>query len=461
MVSSNDFLSQTTLVLDAGENLDFLRAKLNQVGAPGQSAFARMVIATLPGQKTKILAKLPDNFFTAEVVEIQSLRLDLYPLLRTPFLAYLPANAPYSPPQSNQGSGMEKFPLFIQPWVPLVNASDTEWARGVYLSLGWISTPALLQKIGLERSLSLRELERIARATQPCIPYFSQDATEPRMGEAGLVTEPPKLNTLSKIAVLIPYFKCEEWLEQCLDSMVRQTRPPEAIVVLDDASPQPPLGIVKKFPTVTLMRSPENGGPYRLIQSLIDQTQFDGYMFQDADDWSSLDRLELLLKEAERTGAEWIGTQELLIFEDVMHAVRYPPVLNGTGKINIKGTFSHPTSLVSRDLIARLGGFASGMRFSGDFEFFERSVWAGKAVNVDRYGYFRRIRKDSLTTAESTGFASTARKEWEDLIQNRFRINQNRVSKGQPPLLEPLKTAPTIRFEHLAGPPLVMGGSSK
>jgi hypothetical protein len=150
-----------------------------------------------------------------------------------------------------------------------------------------------------------------------------------------------------------------------------------------------------------------------------------------------------------------------LIFEDVIHAVRYPTVLNGTGKINIRGTFSHPTSLVARNLITRLGGYASGMPFSGDFEFFCRAVWSGKAANLDRYGYFRRIRKDSLTTAESTGFASAARKAWEDRLQNRFRENRERITQGQAPLLEPLQTASTIHFEHLAGPSLRMTGSPK
>jgi hypothetical protein len=33
----------------------------------------------------------------------------------------------------------------------------------------------------------------------------------------------------------------------------------------------------------------------------------------------------------------------------------------------------HPTSLVSRRLVAELGGYSSGMRFSGDDEFLRRA----------------------------------------------------------------------------------------
>ena len=58
----------------------------------------------------------------------------------------------------------------------------------------------------------------------------------------------------------MPHFNCTQWLEQCLDSLVSQTRPPENIVVADDVSTEDPLPIVSKFPSVTLLRARENGG---------------------------------------------------------------------------------------------------------------------------------------------------------------------------------------------------------
>lgn len=81
---------------------------------------------------------------------------------------------------------------------------------------------------------------------------------------------------------------------------------------------------------------------------------------------------------------------------------------------------------------------------------------AGKVANLDRYAYFRRIRKDSLITSEKTGLASSPRKEVDAQIQAKRKENLDRVSKGQAPLLEPLKTAPAVVFEHLAGPPLAI-----
>ena len=72
---------------------------------------------------------------------------------------------------------------------------------------------------------------------------------------------------------------------------------------------------------MTLLHATENVGPYRLIQQVMDDTDYDAYLFQDADDWSAPERLERLLEGAESTGAELIGSQEVRVFCDEPEAV--------------------------------------------------------------------------------------------------------------------------------------------
>ena len=55
----------------------------------------------------------------------------------------------------------------------------------------------------------------------------------------------------SSVLALIPHFRCEEWLDDCLQSLLDQTRPLDGIVVIDDASDDPPLDIVERYPGVT------------------------------------------------------------------------------------------------------------------------------------------------------------------------------------------------------------------
>ena len=66
--------------------------------------------------------------------------------------------------------------------------------------------------------------------------------------------------------------------------------------MIDDASDEPPLEIVARLPHVTLLHADRNVGPYRLVQQVIEETDYDAYLFQDADDWSAPDRLEQLLR---------------------------------------------------------------------------------------------------------------------------------------------------------------------
>ena len=454
-MNSSEDPSRCTLVLESGENLDFLAAKLAQAFYAGQPAPSKILVACPPGLKAKTLQKISAVRDKAEVLEFRNLFRELPPHVSTPLLAFLPVNAPYSPPPLENLEKAGRNSPFVRPWIPLVSIPETQWARLVYMAFGWVSNLSFLQwPLDGPGSLDLSGLERASQKNRARLPYLSSPSSTLRT--AGLAgTASGGLTSKSKILALVPHFKCEQWLDQCLDSLVRQTRPPDAIAVLDDASPNPPLDIVRQYGQVTLLKSPENVGPYRMLQSVIGRTDFNGYLFQDADDWSSLDRLERLLEEAERTGAEWIGTQELMYFDETIHAMRYPLDLNHAAPSGLRHPFCYPSSLISGNFLTRLGGFASGLHFSGDFELLSRALFAGKVRNLDRYCYYRRIRKDSLITSETTGLASQARKEVDQQVEKRKGENLDRISKGLQPLLEPIKTAAPLRFEHLAGPALI------
>jgi hypothetical protein len=268
---------------------------------------------------------------------------------------------------------------------------------------------------------------------------------------------PPRLTRQSTIAALVPHYHCEQWLDDCLSSLAQQTRPLDAIVVLDDGSPAPPVDIVKAYPHVTLLAAPDNVGPYRLLQQAIDDTDYDGYLFQDADDWSGRDRLERLLAEAGRTGAELVGCQEALICCDIaeVQPVRYP--LDVNRELAMKpGLFglAHHASVVSRDLMVRIGGFATGLRFGGDSELLQRAVHAARVRNVPQCCYFRRERQGSLTTDASTGMASPERLALSATLRWRAATDAAARSEGRSISLLPSATAGPVVLTHLAGPAL-------
>lgn len=394
--------------------------------------------------------------------------------INTEFTAILPANIQlnFLPPQLTNTAL-----AFLTPKVELPLETAKQYPVN---SLGWIaSTPSIkaaLPQLEIKHWNLLavaRELERQniaftwgtakantdykkARQFNPKT-VINNDKNIDRVDQENVnyPVEYAPITSQSRVLAVIPHFRCEQFLHRCLQSLVTQTRPLDGIVVIDDGSESPPVDIVREFPGVTLLTSALNVGPYRLIQQVIEQTDYDAYLFQDADDWSSCDRLELLLAAAANYGAELVGTQELRVFEDdTILPVVYP--LNVSAALTEKPghPLLHPTSLVSRNLVLKLGGFATGLRFSGDTEFLLRSQFAATIVNIPDYAYFRRHRCDSLTTDRQTGLNSPVRLELIQQLKKKAIANTAQVRSGKLPDLRPLNTAQAIELNHITGFPL-------
>jgi glycosyltransferase involved in cell wall biosynthesis len=266
-----------------------------------------------------------------------------------------------------------------------------------------------------------------------------------------------RINRHSSILAIVPHYRCEDWLGDALESLLQQSRPLDGIVVVDDGSPEPPASVVRHFPSVTLLAAESNGGPYRLFQAVVTQTGYDAYLPHDADDWSSPDRLALLLAEAERSGAEMIGSQShrLLCTEGEVVPTIFPLDVNAAHVDKpTRHAIMHPSCVISRDLILRAGGYATGLKFGGDTEFEHRATHVGRIVNIPQFTYIVRRRPDSLVSSLETGLESASRKEGKRVEFERAIANASRAAKGEPPDLTPQATADPVNLCHIAGPRL-------
>lgn len=353
---------------------------------------------------------------------------------------------------------------FLAPLLPLIEL-PTETAKVAGEAIAWMASANLvksaLPQLGEPLNWTLLNMAQVleqegvffrwqtASALQNSSHLAnSSDVQLHQLREPVLVREP--------VLAVVPHYRCEAWLTQCLRSLLAQTHPPDGIVVIDDGSEQPPIEIVEQFPTVTLLAAPDRVGPYRLIQQVIDDTHYWGYLFQDADDWSSSDRLQHLLHKALTTGAELVGTQELRVYDDgTLVPVSYPLDVNAALATHPGHPLLHPTSLVTRDLVQRIGGFATGLRFGGDTEFLLRAVWSATVVNIPNYSYFRRKRPDSLTTHPETGLESPARRALLSQLKQRAIARQQAVAVGESVDLSAIATGPAIALKHIIGPRLV------
>jgi hypothetical protein len=398
--------------------------------------------------------------------------------IKTDIIGYIPSRiipSPFLPKITSKN---------LAPWVSLVTLPQ-ETAREISVdAVGWILSTSLarivLPQLGevenwtilaianaLERNCIAFEWKSISASNLIDSSLSGLDIKSLNANELTPQINPSKIPNFnsatgtsltinSRVLAIVPHYHCEVWLERCLRGLMAQTRPLGSIVVIDDGSENPPVTIIEKFPNVTLLTSPINVGPYRLVQQIIEDTDYDAYLFQDADDWSSCERLEKLLHAAAFSGAELIGTQEFRVYEEQskLAPVCYPLDVNQALAEKPGHPLLHPSSLVTRDLVMRLGGFATGLKFGGDTEFLLRAAFVARIVNVPDYCYFRRKRSGSLTTSPDTGLDSPARVQLQMTLKDRAYANYAAMREGRPPELSPLVKAEPLRLFHVTGPKL-------
>jgi len=265
------------------------------------------------------------------------------------------------------------------------------------------------------------------------------------------------VNRNSSVLGIVTHYECEEYLPIAIASLINQTHPLSNIVVVDDASPKSPIDIVSRFPAVTLLRSSKNVGPFALIQNIVDTTNYNAYLQQDADDWSSKERLALSLDLAAMTGAGIIGTHQVNIGqrEGGLHQelIEHPEDAGRAYRENAAGWYmTWGTTLCSRDLFRDLGGLATGLRLEADSDFFRRACFISKMLNVPEFCYFRRLRPQSLTQGKATGHQSAERLREREQSFMQLRANVEALKRGDPIDLQPLSRIPAVRLKHEAGP---------
>lgn len=252
------------------------------------------------------------------------------------------------------------------------------------------------------------------------------------------------------VAAIVTHYNRPHLVNDAIRSLLAQTRLPDVIVVLDDASEGFGPETVISHPLISVYRSTENVGPYRLIEWAIRNVPFTWYMIQDCDDISAPTRLENLLAAASRHNADMVCS-----------AIRHQVVATGeTRDVTFAADASaqlrvgNPlalclwgSSILSRALWARVGGIATGLRFSGDAEFVSRACCVGRVINIPTIELLRRIYPDSLTRRPDTGMQSPARKALHQQLRAQADARVAALRAGLPADLRPISTAPEIRME--------------
>lgn len=114
---------------------------------------------------------------------------------------------------------------------------------------------------------------------------------------------------MPKISIIVPVYNVQQYIGQCLESLVNQTFDDIEIIIVDDGSPDESYKIYEKYAEkdsrVRIIKK-ENAGVSEARNTGIDNAAGDFLMFVDSDDWMEPDGCEILYNEYLKNKADLV-----------------------------------------------------------------------------------------------------------------------------------------------------------
>jgi glycosyltransferase involved in cell wall biosynthesis len=245
----------------------------------------------------------------------------------------------------------------------------------------------------------------------------------------------------ASVGVVLTHYDCERFLADAVRSVLGQTYDDLALYVVDDASPTDAwIGALEEFAgdrRLVLLRARQNVGHYRLKNALIGCIAHPYIAFQDADDVSHRDRIRRSLRSMATLRAGIVGCSFRYVDEcgKTLSTKRMPPVANPAMWAGKSFVCLHPSTLVKRAVLDRLGGFDGTARIAADTDFFLRARYVCRIANTFRVLYDKRVHPRSLTTRPDTGFGSEARDRYARDARLRERLRREAPTRERDRLL--------------------------
>ncbi len=236
-----------------------------------------------------------------------------------------------------------------------------------------------------------------------------------------------------KVSIIVPVFKVEKYLAECLDSLVNQTLKDIEIIVINDASPDNCLTIMQdyqnKYPQLIKVENlKENVGPGFARNHGLDVAHGEYVAFVDSDDWVDLKFCELLYKKAKDFQADMVVFNHTELYDSSLDT-GIPPVLRENdqkyfkrGQLSVdKKNYIDKTAVAAWFKLYRLALWDK-IRFP-DCGMEDAAVSgivvarANKIIKLSESLYFYRRRQDSITKTD----------EGKDLVDYFYKSLTNRI----------------------------------
>lgn len=192
------------------------------------------------------------------------------------------------------------------------------------------------------------------------------------------------------VAAVIPLYNGAEFIEEAIQSVLRQTEPADEIIIVDDGSTDEGPEIVRalvKLNPITLLSKP-NGGQSSARNMAVRHTNCSHIAFLDQDDAWYEDHLEILKKQFHRSSAQRLalvyGNLDIvdrrgrMISYCILNDIPSPQPKTSLRQCLEQDLFILPSAtVVSRDAIVDVGFFDERLSGYEDDDLFTRMFSAG------------------------------------------------------------------------------------
>ena len=111
----------------------------------------------------------------------------------------------------------------------------------------------------------------------------------------------------AKISVIVPVYKVEAYLDECVESILHQTHSNLEVILVDDGSPDKSPQMCEKWAVIdprVIVVHKQNGGLSSARNAGLDICSGDYIAFVDSDDWIKPEMFQIMLNAAERESAD-------------------------------------------------------------------------------------------------------------------------------------------------------------
>lgn len=205
---------------------------------------------------------------------------------------------------------------------------------------------------------------------------------------------------VSRVSVIIPNYNRAALIGETISNLLRQTRPPHEIIVVDDGSTDDSTAVIRSFGEKITLIQQSNQGPGAARNTGLKIAASDFIQFQDSDDLLSLNKLEAQTAALEKNGADialspWAHVQlsnRQLKFDTCVLQQSLPPSRISLSCWLLRGWSTiFQSAMFRRSFLKKLDGYRTDVWYGEDMEFLFRMltmrpsvVFAAEALTLYR-----------------------------------------------------------------------------